>query len=53
MDASYGANKVLRNGVSALGLQYCKVGKKGELGARMSAKALALSLPKHAWRNIT
>ena len=63
MDASYGANKVLRNGVSALGLQYAaaivptlklrKVGKKGELGARMSAKALALSLPKHAWRNIT
>ena len=63
MDASYGANKVLRNGVSALGLQYAaaivptlklrKVDKKGELGARMSAKALALSLPKHAWRNIT
>src|SRR6202043_2463111 len=60
MDASYGANKVLRNGVSALGLQYAaeivptlKLRKKGELGARMSAKALALSLPKHAWRNIT
>src|SRR5882757_2714306 len=63
MDASYGANKVLRNGVSALGLQYAaaivptlklrKIGKKGELGARMSAKALALSLPKHTWRNIT
>jgi len=34
-------------------LKLRKVGKKGELGARMSAKALALSLPKHAWRNIT
>jgi SRSO17 transposase len=63
IDASYGANKGLRNGISALGLQYAvgivstlklrSVAKDGMLGARVSAKALALSLPKHAWRTIT
>jgi SRSO17 transposase len=63
MDASYGVNKALRSGISALGLQYAagivpvlklrEVAKNGTLGMRMSAKALALSLPKHAWRTIT
>jgi len=63
LDASYGVNKGLRNGISGLGLQYAagivptlklrEVAKNGTLGARMSAKALALSLPKHAWRTIT
>jgi SRSO17 transposase len=63
LDASYGVNKGLRNGISALGLQYAaaivptlklrSVAKDGTLGVRMSAKALAVSLPKHAWRTIT
>jgi SRSO17 transposase len=63
LDASYGVNKALRNGISALGLQYAaaivatlklrSLAKDGTLGARMSAKALAVSLPKHAWRTIT
>ena len=62
-DASYGVNSALRSGVSALGLSYvaaitptvkvCAVSKRGKLGPRLSVKELALSLPKHAWREIT
>ena len=63
MDASYGSNSDLRNGVSALALSYVAgivptikvqaVTDGGKLGSRMSAKELALSLPKHAWRTVT
>src|SRR6516162_2848002 len=63
MDASYGSNRALRAGVSALGLSYVaaivptvkvrQLTKDGALGQRMSVKQLALSLPKHAWRTIT
>ena len=63
MDASYGSNSDLRNGVSLLGLSYVAaivptikvqaVRDGGEPGPRMSAKELALSLPKHAWRTVT
>jgi SRSO17 transposase len=63
MDASYGANSVLRAGVSALGLSYVaaivstvKVRAASDRGTqeqRMSVKELALSLPKHAWRTVT
>src|SRR6516225_7532277 len=61
MDASYGSNRALRDGVRALGFSYVaaivptvKVRKVSEgLGSRMSVKQLALSLPKHAWRTIT
>src|ERR1700682_6559044 len=63
MDASYGSNSALRTGVSALGLAYVAgivstvkvraVSDRGALQARLSAKELALSLPKHAWRTIT
>jgi SRSO17 transposase len=63
MDASYGSNSDLRYGVSALALSYVAgivptikvraVAKDGKLGSRMDAKALALSLPKHAWRKVT
>ena len=62
MDASYGSNRALRAGISALGLSYvaaivptvkvCQLSKDGALGRRMSVKQLALSLPKHAWRTI-
>ena len=62
-DASYGVNSALRSGVIALGLSYVAgitptikvraVSKRGELGARMSVKELALSLPKQSWREIT
>src|SRR5260221_14408287 len=60
VDASYGANSVLRAGASALGLSYVaaivstvKVRAASDRGTqeqRMSVKELALSLPKHAWR---
>jgi SRSO17 transposase len=63
MDASYGSNSALRSGVSALALSYVagivptvKVRAASDRGApkrRMSVKALALSLPKQAWRTIT
>jgi SRSO17 transposase len=63
MDASYGSNGDLRNGVSALALCYvagivptikvCEVRKGDALGPRISAKELALDLPKHAWRTVT
>jgi SRSO17 transposase len=63
MDASYGSNSDLRNGVSALALSYVAgivptikvqaVTDGGKLGPRMSAKELALGLPRHAWRTVT
>jgi len=63
MDASYGSNTALRNGVSALALTYVAaivptikvraVSDHDARGPRMSVKELALSLPKHAWRTIT
>jgi SRSO17 transposase len=62
-DASYGSNSRLRSGVSELGLSYVAaivatvkvvaVPKRGAPERRMSVKALAQSLPKHAWRTIT
>jgi len=61
-DASYGVNS-LRSGVSALDLSYVAgitptikvraISNLGKLGSRMSVKELALSLPKHSWREIT
>jgi SRSO17 transposase len=63
IDASYGSNSALRAGVSALELSYVAaivstvkvraVSDRDALEPRMSAKELALSLPKHAWRTIT
>jgi SRSO17 transposase len=62
-DASYGSNTALRTSLSALALSYVagivptvKVRAASGRGAtqpRVSVKALALSLPKHAWRTIT
>src|ERR1700757_5396421 len=62
-DSSYGSNSELRAGVSELGLRYVvgiiptikvqAVLRRGKLGTRISAKSLALKLPKHAWRTIT
>jgi SRSO17 transposase len=60
-DASYGSNTALRTSVSALALRYVaaivstvKVRAAADRDApRLSVKALALSLPKHAWRTIT
>jgi SRSO17 transposase len=63
MDASYGSNAALREGVSALALSYVaaiidriKVHPVRDgitSQQRVSVKELALSLPKHAWRTIT
>ena len=64
MDASYGSNSELRNGVSLLALSYMAaivptikvqaVTDGGELNAgRVNAKELALSLPRQAWRTVT
>jgi len=63
MDASYGSHLKLRTGISALTLTYVAaivdtVKVRAAPGheapeARMSVKALALSLPKQAWRTIT
>jgi SRSO17 transposase len=58
MDASYGSNIALRTEVRALGLTYVAavvptLKVKANDGSRMSAKELALKLPKHAWRTIT
>jgi SRSO17 transposase len=63
MDASYGTNSLLRQGISGLGLRYVaaiistvKVRPVREDNAkprRVSVEALALGLPKHAWRTIT
>jgi SRSO17 transposase len=62
IDASYGTNTALRTGISALGLSYVAAivptvkvratSDRGALEPRVSVKALALSLPKHAWRTI-
>jgi SRSO17 transposase len=62
-DASYGSNSDLRAGISELGLRYVvgiiptikvqAVLRRVKPGKRMSAKRLALRLPKHAWRTIT
>jgi SRSO17 transposase len=63
MDASYGNNGILRRAITGLGLSYVaainattKVRhlRKGDSEPpRLSVEALALSLPKHAWRTIT
>jgi len=63
LDASYGSNKALRDGITALGLTYAaaivpsvkvrRVRPHEEPEARVSVKDLALSLPEHAWRTIT
>jgi SRSO17 transposase len=62
-DASFGSNSKFRAGISALGLKYVaaiiptvkvrRVSDAGALEPRLSAKQLALRLPKHAWRTIT
>ena len=63
MDASYGSNRALRDGITALELTYAaaivptvKVRPVRAYNARkrrVSVKDLALRLPKHAWRTIT
>ena len=60
MDASYGTNGALRASIAALALFYVaaivptvKVRAVSDPEERVSAKELALSLPKHAWRTIT
>ena len=63
MDASYGNNGILRRAITGLGLSYVaainattKVRhlRKGDPEpSRLCVEALALSLPKHAWRTIT
>jgi SRSO17 transposase len=66
MDAAYGCHSDLRHGVSALGLSYVAAiawtikvqavtkGKPSKPAApRLSAKELAMSLPKGAWRTVT
>ena len=60
MDASYGTNSALRASIGALALTYVaailptvKVRAVADPDERVSAKALALGLPKHAWRTIT
>jgi SRSO17 transposase len=60
MDTSYGTDSRLREGISALGLNYAaailptiKVRAVAAPQARMSVKQLALGLPQHAWRTIT
>ncbi len=63
MDASYGSNKVLRDGVTTLELTYAAaivptvkvrpVRAHDAEERRVSVKELALNLPKHAWRTIT
>lgn len=62
MDAAYGCHSDLRHGVSTLALSYVAaiawtikvqaVSEDGKLGRRMSAKELATSLPKGAWRTV-
>ena len=60
IDASYGTNGALRASIGALGLAYVasilptvKVRAVADPDQRVSAKQLALGLPKHAWRTIT
>src|SRR5258708_35344322 len=62
MDASYGSNSALRQALTELGLCYVAaitstvkvrpVRKDDPKPPRVSVKALALNLPKHAWRTI-
>src|SRR6516164_7829070 len=59
MDASYGTNSALPASIGALALTYVaailptvKVRAVADPDERVSAKALALGLPKHAWRTI-
>jgi SRSO17 transposase len=62
MDASYGANSMLRQALTGLGLTYVAaitstvkvrpVRKDDPKPPRASVEALALNLPKHAWRTI-
>ena len=63
MDASYGSNSALRQAITGLGLRYVAaivstvkvrpVREDDPQPPRVSVEALALSLPKHAWRTIT
>src|SRR5712672_3242361 len=63
MDAGYGNNGILRRALTGLGLSYVAaimattkvrhVRKDNPKPPRVSVEALALSLPKHAWRTIT
>jgi SRSO17 transposase len=63
MDAGYGNNGILRRALTGLGLSYVAaimattkvrhVRKDHPKPPRVSVEALALSLPKHAWRTIT
>src|SRR5215831_18013841 len=63
MDASYGSNSILRQAITGLGLSYVAaivstvkvrlVRKDDPKPPRVSVEALALGLPKHAWRTIT
>jgi len=63
MDASYGTNSGLRQGIVGLGLRYVAaiistvkvrpVREDNPKPRRVSVAALARSLPKHAWRTIT
>ena len=63
MDASYGSNSALRQAITELGLCYVAaivssvkvrpMHKDDPQPLRVSVEALALSLPKHAWRTIT
>jgi SRSO17 transposase len=63
MDASYGNNGILRRALTGLGISYVAaiiattkvrhVRKGDPKPPRVSVEALALSLPRHAWRTIT
>jgi hypothetical protein len=63
MDAGYGNNSILRQALTGLGLSYVAtilptvkvrpVRKDDPKPPRVSIKALAVSLPKQAWRTIT
>jgi len=63
MDASYGSNSVLRQAITGLGLCYVAaivssvkvrpMCKDNPQPPRVSVEALALGLPKYAWRSIT
>jgi SRSO17 transposase len=63
MDAGYGANSMVRQALTGLGLTYVAaitstvkvrpIRKGDPKPSRVSVEALALSLPKYAWRTIT
>jgi len=63
MDASYGSNSILRQALTGLGLSYVAaivstvkvrpVREDEPKPPRVSVEALALSLPKRAWRTVT